>query len=84
MMIDENYMERLANAVAKTILDVIENLSVEDVNMYQICYNKAINDVCNKIDELEKKYTEQYGCEIVEMYADVVSELKQFLSECER
>ena len=84
MTINENYVEMLCNAVAKSILDAIENLSIEDVNMYQIGYNKAINDVCNKIDELEKKYKKQYGCEIVEMYADIVSELKELPTECER
>lgn len=56
MTIDENYMERLANAVAKTILDAIENLSIEDVNMYQIGYNKAIDDLCN---EFRKDWVEQ-------------------------
>lgn len=54
----------------------------------EIIPSVSISDVCDKIDELEKKYVEQYGCEIVEMYADIVSELKEWLrkykTKCER
>ena len=49
MKIDENYIEKLCNTVAKTILEVFENLSIEDVNMYQLGYNKAIDDFAEKI-----------------------------------
>ena len=44
MVIDEKYMEKLCNTVAKTILEAFESLSIEDVNMYQLGYKKAIDD----------------------------------------
>ncbi len=44
MTIDENYTERLVDAVIKTIVEVFENLTITDVNMYQLGYTKAIDD----------------------------------------
>lgn len=44
-------------------------------------YNKGITDYLEKLNELEKQYTEQYGCEIIEMYADVVRDFKEWLAE---
>ena len=49
MTIDENYTERLVNAVAKTLVEALERLTIEDVNMYQLGYNKAIVDFADKI-----------------------------------
>lgn len=49
--IDENYAEKLVNAVAKTIVEVFENLTIEDVNMYQIGYNKAIDEFAEKLSQ---------------------------------
>ena len=40
----ENYMERLCNAVAKTIVEAFENLSIEDINMFRVGYNKAVEE----------------------------------------
>lgn len=48
--IDENYAEKLVNAVAKTIVEVFENLTIEDANMYQIGYNKAIDEFVEYIE----------------------------------
>ena len=67
---------------------IIISESVEEIGSmaFGLCYKLV--DIYNfskvEIDELEKKYTEQYGCEIVEMYADIVSELKELPTECER
>lgn len=49
--IDENYIEKLVNAVAKMIVEAIENISIEDVNMYQIGYNKAIDEFAEALKE---------------------------------
>ena len=46
---DEGYVERLCNAVVKTITEIIENLTIEDVNMYQLGYKKAIDDFAEKL-----------------------------------
>ena len=55
MMIDEvekiktvvenkDYIAQLVNTVAKTMIEAFENLKIEDVNMFQLGYNKAIDD----------------------------------------
>ena len=38
------YIEKLVDTVAKTLVEAFENLTIEDVNMYQIGYNKAIDE----------------------------------------
>ena len=63
MMIDEvekiktavenrNYTVQLVNIVAKTMIEAFENLKIEDVNMFQLGYNKAIDDF---VEELKRK-----------------------------
>ena len=56
-MIIENkdYVVQLVNTVAKTMVEAFENLKIEDVNMFQLGYNKAIDDLRN---ELKNHYTE--------------------------
>ena len=56
-MIIENkdYVVQLVNTVAKTMVEAFENLQIEDVNMFQLGYNKAIDDLRN---ELKNHYTE--------------------------
>lgn len=51
MTIDENYTKQLCDTVAKTIVNAFENLTIEDVNMYQLGYNKALDDIKTKIDD---------------------------------
>ena len=36
--------------------------------------------VYEKIEELEKEYTEKYGCEIAEMFYEIISDLKEWLN----
>ena len=45
-MIIENkdYVVQLVNTVAKTMVEAFENLKIEDVNMFQLGYNKAVDD----------------------------------------
>ena len=45
--VDENtdYIVQLVNTVAKTMVEAFENLKIEDVNMFQLGYNKAIDDL---------------------------------------
>lgn len=35
---------QLIDTVAKTMIEAFENLKIEDVNMFQLGYNKAIDD----------------------------------------
>lgn len=63
MKIDENYIEKLCNTIAKTILETFENLSIEDVNMYQFGYNKAIDDFKHQMEaeiESSAKFIREY------------------------
>ena len=41
---NKDYIAQLVNAVAKTLIEAFENLKIEDVNMFQLGYNKAIDD----------------------------------------
>ena len=41
---NKDYIVQLVNAVAKTMIEAFENLKIEDVNMFQLGYNKAIDD----------------------------------------
>ena len=36
---------QLVNTVAKTLIKAFENLKIEDVNMFQLGYSKAIDDL---------------------------------------
>ena len=40
-----DYIVQLVNTVAKTMVAAFENLTIEDVNMFQLGYNKAIDDL---------------------------------------
>ena len=41
---NKDYIVQLVNTVAKTMVEAFENLKIEDVNMFQLGYNKAIDD----------------------------------------
>ena len=42
---NKDYIVQLVNTVAKTLVEAFENLKIEDVNMFQLGYNKAIDDL---------------------------------------
>lgn len=46
---NRDYIGQLVNTVAKTMVEAFENLKIEDVNMFQLGYNKAIDDFVEKI-----------------------------------
>ena len=54
---NKDYIVQLVNTVAKTIIEAFENLKIEDVKMFQLGYNKAIDDFIHECD----KYCEFYG-----------------------
>lgn len=43
-------IERLVDTVVNTINDAFENVTIDDVNMYQLGYNKALDDFITKLD----------------------------------
>lgn len=48
----KDYVKKLVSVVAKTMVDSFENLTIEDVNMFKLGYNKAVDDC---IEELKKR-----------------------------
>ena len=46
---NKDYIVQLVNTVAKTMIEAFENLKIEDVNMFQLGYNKAIDDFAEKM-----------------------------------
>ena len=46
----KDYIVQLVNAVTKTMIEAFENLKIEDVNMFQLVYNKAIDDFIRKCE----------------------------------
>ena len=61
---NKDYIVQLINVVAKTLVEASENLKIEDVNMFQLGYNKAIDDFVNAC---EKQFTTMYGQRYVDM-----------------
>ena len=41
---NKDYIVKLVNTIAKTLIEAFENLKIEDVNMFQLGYNKALDD----------------------------------------
>ena len=41
---NKNYIVELVNTVTKVMIEAFENIKIEDVNMFQLGYNKAIDD----------------------------------------
>ena len=70
---NKDYIVQLVNTVAKTMIEAFENLKIEDVNMFQLGYNKAIDDFVNFC---EKQFTTMYGQRYVDM-RDIVNIAEQ-------
>ena len=67
MTIDKNYTERLVNAVAKTLVEALEALTIEDVNMYRLGYTKAVDDFADRLSKyLDVENATKYGNENAE------------------
>ena len=48
---NKDYIAQLVKVVAKVIIEAFENLKIEDVNMFQLGYNKAIDDFVKMLYE---------------------------------
>ena len=49
---NKDYIVQLVNTIAKTLIEAFENLKIEDVNMFQLGYNKAIDDFVESVKNL--------------------------------
>ena len=59
---NKDYIVQLVNTVAKTMIEAFENLKIEDVNMFQLGYNKAVDDFKKMLTiEKIKEYAESDG-----------------------
>ena len=70
---NKDYIVQLVSTIAKTLIEAFENLKIEDVNMFQLGYNKAIDDFVNVC---EKQFTTMYGQRYVDM-RDIVNIAEQ-------
>lgn len=48
---NKDYIVQLVNTFANTMLEAFENLKIEDINMFQLGYNKAIDDFVHECDK---------------------------------
>ena len=71
---NKDYIVQLANTVAKIMIEAFENLKIEDVNMFQLGYNNAIDDFVNQfnviVDEKCGTDTNNYFRKIVKEVAE--------------
>ena len=51
---NKKYIEQLVKTVSKTLVEAFENIKIEDVDMFRLGYNKAIDDFANT---LKQKYS---------------------------
>ena len=59
---NKDYITQLVKTVSKTMIEAFENLKIEDVNMFQLGYNKAIDDFKKMLTiEKIKEYAESDG-----------------------
>lgn len=56
----QNYVKKLVNVVAKTMVDSFENLTIEDVNMFKLGYNKAIDDFREELLKVDNSAIPQH------------------------
>lgn len=49
---NKKYIEQLVEAVSKTLVEAFENLKIEDVNMFKLGYNKAVDDFAESVKNL--------------------------------
>ena len=59
---NKDYIIQLVNTVAKTMIEAFENLKIEDVNMFQLGYNKALDDF---IENISLKISESLICGMI-------------------
>ena len=82
---NKDYIVQLVNTIEKTLIEAFENLKIEDVNMFQLGYNKAIDDfvesVKNQIGVMEQMDEEDF-CYCHYDYEDEYHDCLDYM-ECE-
>ena len=80
---NKDYIVQLVNTVAKTLVEAFENLKIEDVNMFQLGYNKAIDDFKKMLTiEKIKEYAESDGFINLNNCGLMIFDIAEQLKEC--
>lgn len=64
---NKKYIEQLVEAVSKTLVEAFENLKIEDVNMFKLAYNKAVDDFAKLLRETRDDRTLRVNCDDLEI-----------------
>ena len=77
---NKDYIVKLVNTVAKTLVEAFENLKIEDVNMFQLGYNKAIDDF---VEACNNQFAIMYGQRYIDMrnVKEIAEQLKAGIKE---
>ena len=70
---NKDYIVQLVNTVSKTMIEAFENLTIEDVNMFQLGYNKAIDDIKEKLMQNGFIYTQH----ALDVFNEIAEQLKE-------
>lgn len=78
---NKKYIEQLVETVSKTLVEAFENIEIEDVDMFRLGYNKAIDDfyaeICKAIVQSERNGDYIfYAVEIKQSISDLAEKLK--------
>ena len=71
---NKDYIVQLVNTAAKTLTEAFENLKIEDINMFQLGYNKAIDDLLGEMNQIT--YNCQDADELFEKICELAEQLK--------
>lgn len=73
---------QLIDTVSKTMIEAFENLKIEDVNMFQLGYNKAIDDLIAECENA--KFTESDEILLSDVHTGVNSGLSMAIHFAEQ
>ena len=71
---NKKYIEQLVETVSKTLVEAFENIKIEDVDMFKLGYNKAIDDFADKADDLLGASDDDIYCK--ESIKEIAEQLK--------
>ena len=69
---NKDYIVQLVNTVSKTMIEAFGNLTIEDVNMFQLGYNKAVDDIKEKLMQNGFIYTQH----ALDVFNEIAEQLK--------
>ena len=84
---NKDYIVKLVNTIEKTLIEAFENLKIEDVNMFQLGYNKAIDDFAEKLNaKCDRMIKEKWNSNVApiswaEAYADFKDDIDEIAEQ---